>query len=131
MEQLLLKIIYDKNYEDELAYAFNLYKDDIDPMQFRMEAFSISNIFQASNCTNFSDIPEHLEPLHPTERARIPNLLSIAHPLLINPVTSWITERSFSVARRIKTWLCSTMATNLFNSVSILHLSLWTTKGSS
>ena len=88
MEQLLLKIIYDKNYEDELAYAFNVYKDDIDPMQFRTEAFSISSMFQGSSCTNFSDIPEHLEPLHPTKRARIPNLLSIAHLVLINPATS-------------------------------------------
>ena len=33
MEQLLLNIILDNIYEDELAYAFNVYKDDIDPMQ--------------------------------------------------------------------------------------------------
>ena len=33
MEQLLLNIILDNNYEDELAYVFNVYKDDIDPMQ--------------------------------------------------------------------------------------------------
>ena len=31
MEQLLLNIILDNNY-DELAYVFNVYKDDIDPM---------------------------------------------------------------------------------------------------
>ena len=31
MEQLLLNIILDNNYEDELAYVFNIYKDDIDP----------------------------------------------------------------------------------------------------
>ena len=29
MEQLLLNIILDNNYEDELAYVFNVYKDDI------------------------------------------------------------------------------------------------------
>ena len=33
MEQLLLNIILDNNHEDELAYMFNVYKDDIDPMQ--------------------------------------------------------------------------------------------------
>ena len=32
MEQLLLNIIHDKKYKDELAYAFNVYKDDIDLM---------------------------------------------------------------------------------------------------
>ena len=32
MEQLLLNIILDNIYEDELAYEFNVDKDDIDPM---------------------------------------------------------------------------------------------------
>ena len=66
MEQLLLNIILDNNYEDELAYVFNVYKDDIDPMQVQTEAFSMSTMFQGSNCKNFSDILEHLESLHQT-----------------------------------------------------------------
>ena len=32
MEQLLLNIILDNNYEDELAFVFNIYNDDIDPI---------------------------------------------------------------------------------------------------
>ena len=32
MEQLLLNTILNNNYEDELAYVLNVYKDDIDPM---------------------------------------------------------------------------------------------------
>ena len=66
MEQLLLNIILDNNYEDELAYVFNVYKDDIDPMQVQTEAFSMSTMFQGSNCKTFSDILEHLESLHQT-----------------------------------------------------------------
>ena len=46
MEQLLLNIIHDKNYEDGLAYVVNLFKDDIDPMQVRTEAFSMSACFK-------------------------------------------------------------------------------------
>ena len=67
MEQLLLKIILDNNYKDELAYVFNVYKDDIDFVQIQTEAFSMSIMFQGSNCKNFSDILEHLESLHPTK----------------------------------------------------------------
>ena len=101
MEQLLLNIILDNNYEDELAYVFNVYKDDIDPMQVQMEAFSMSTMFQGSNCKIFSDILdilEHLESLHPTKCALMPNLLTIVHLILINPATSWTPESSFSVA---------------------------------
>ena len=64
MEQLLLNIIHNKNYENELTYVFDVYKDDIDPMQVWVEAFSMSTMFQGSNCTNFSGILEHLESLH-------------------------------------------------------------------
>ena len=61
MEQLLLNIILNNNYKDELAYVFNVYKENIDPMQVQREAFSMSTMFQGSNCKLFSDILEHLE----------------------------------------------------------------------
>ena len=61
MEQLLLNIIHDKNYEDEIEYMFNVYEYDIDPMQGRTEVFPMSTMCQGSNCTNFSDILEHLK----------------------------------------------------------------------
>ena len=96
---------------------FNAYKDDIDPMQFQTETFSMSIMIQGNNCKNFSDITEHLESLHPTKCALIPNLLTIVHLILINPATSCTPERSFSVARRIKTWLRSTMTTKRFNNL--------------
>ena len=44
MEQLLLNIILDNNYEDELAYVFNVYKDDIDPMQVQTVSFSMHHV---------------------------------------------------------------------------------------
>ena len=121
MDQLLLHHS-DKNYEDNLAYVFNVYKDDIDPMQVRTEAFSMSTMFQGSNCANFSVILERLESLHSTKHALIPNLLTIVHLILINPATICTTEKSFSVARRIKTWLRSTMKNKRFNNLSILSI---------
>ena len=120
MEQLLLNIILDNSYEDELAYVFNVYKNDIDPMQVQTEAFLMSTMFQGSNW--FSDILEHLESLHPTKCALIPNLLITVHLILINPATSCTPERSFSVARRIKTLLRSIMTTKRFNNLSILSI---------
>ena len=65
-------------------------------------------MFQGSNCTNFSDILEHLECLHTTKRPQIPKILTIVHLILINPGTSCTPERSFSVVQRIKTWCRST-----------------------
>ena len=120
MEQPLLNIILDNNYEDKLV--FNVYKDNIDPMQVPTEAFSKSTLFQGSNCKTFSDILECLESLHTTKCALIPNLLTTVHIMLINPATSCTPERSFSVARRIKTLLRSVMTTKRFNNLSILSI---------
>ena len=53
------------------------------PWKFR-QAFSMFTVFQGSNCKSFSDILEHLESLHPTKFALIPNLLTTAHLILIN-----------------------------------------------
>ena len=106
----------------QLAYAFNIYRDDIDLMQVPTESFSMSTMFQGSNCMNFYDILEHLEYLHPTKCALIPNLLTIVHLILLNPATSCSREISFSVARRIKLWLCSTITTKRYNNLSILSI---------
>ena len=122
MEQLLLNIILGNNYEDEVAYVFNVYKDDIDPIQVQMEAFSRSTIFPGSNCKNFSDILEYLESFHPTKCALIINLLTMVYLILINPATPCNPERSFSFDRRIKTWLCSRMTTKRFNNLPILSI---------
>ena len=81
-----------------------------------MRVFQVS-VFQGSNCTNCSDIHEHLESLHTTKRAIIPKLLTIVHLILINPATFCTSERSFSVARRIKAWLRSMMTTKRFNNL--------------
>ena len=118
----MLNIILENNYEDELAYVFNVYKDNIDTMQVQTEAFSMSTMLQGSNCKKFSDILEHLESLHPTKCALIANILTNVHLILINPATSCTPERSFLVARRIKTWLRSTITTKRFNNLSILSI---------
>ena len=122
MEQLLLKIIHGDNYEDELKYVSRVYKDDINPAQVQTEAFCLSTIFQDIDCENFSDVLKHLESLDKIKFALIPNLLTIVHLILINPATSCTPERSFSVARRIKTWLRATMTTKRFNNLAILSV---------
>ena len=41
--------------------------------------------------------------------------------LLINPATSVTSGRSFSMARRVKTWLRANMKQQRFNNVALLH----------
>ena len=121
LEQLLLNIINESNYDSELEYVKNIYKDDIDTAQIKTEAFSMSTMFKETSCANFFDIFAHLQSLHPTKLKLIPNIITIVQLILINPATSCTPERSFFNARRLKTWLRSTMTTKRFNNLAILY----------
>ena len=54
-------------------------------------------------------------------RLLLPNAMIVIQLLLINPATSATPERSFSVARRIKAWLRSSMTLSRFNALSFLN----------
>ena len=51
----------------------------------------------------------------------MPNIVNLSKLLLVNPATSAIAERSFSLALRLKTWIRSTMLPSRLNAIAILH----------
>ena len=55
-------------------------------------------------------------------RLQIPNLVKLIELLLVNPAASCTPERSFSTARRLKTWLRSNMTNKRFNFLSISNI---------
>ena len=57
----------------------------------------------------------------PEERRLIGEVVIICKLLHVNPATSACTERSFSMARRLKTWLRSNMKQARFNNLAILY----------
>ena len=54
------------------------------------------------------------------ERLLIKNVITVLKIVLVDAATSATPERSFSLARWVKTWLRSTMSQKRFNSLSIL-----------
>ena len=120
MEQLLVNIINGKNFETELDYIVKCYGDDIDQLQIRTEAYTLQTMFKDMPCTTFANMLEHIKSLHSSKRALIPNIITVFKLIIINPATSCTPERSFSTARRLKTWLRSTMTAKKFNNIAIL-----------
>lgn len=51
-----------------------------------------------------------------------PNLYKLLQVALTIPITSASCERSFSVMRRIKTWLRNSMRNDRFSNLSLLHI---------
>ena len=71
------------------------------------------------NC--FDDILAKIKQLSEAEKCMITEIVTLCKLLLVNPATSAAGERSFSSARRLKTWLRSTMTQTRFSNLTILN----------
>ena len=105
-----------------LASLHEMYGDEIDMDALEVEA----NVFRAimSNCRVgcFKDVYNKIKTCPESEKELIPNIMRIIKLLLINPATSCSPERSFSTARRLKSWLRSTMTSQRFNGLALLNV---------
>ena len=78
-------------------------------------------MFDEGQLQHFKDVYTLLKEVGYSQLSLISNTITICKLLLVNPASTATAERSFSVARRIKTWMRSNMLALRLNSVSILH----------
>ena len=69
----------------------------------------------------FEDIIVKIKELLTPERKMINEVITVCKLVLVNPATSAAGKKSFSTARRLKTWLCSTMTQERFSNLTILN----------
>lgn len=120
LEQLLLKGIENQSYNEELATLRKVYCDDVDTTSLEMELQMLKTVSKGENPQHAADIFKIMRN-HKDEMKLMPNVVKIANLLLVNGATTATPERSFSTARRLKTWLRSTMSQRRFNSLAILN----------
>lgn len=75
----------------------------------------------AKNCIN-KEIVNLNDILSTIDYNMFPNLYKLLQAALTIPISSASCERSFSVMRRINTWIRSTMSNDRFSNLSILHI---------
>ena len=78
-------------------------------------------MFESLKPVHFGDSVEKLKTISPYERVIINNVITIIKILLTTGATSATPKKSFSLARRVKTWLRSSMTQKRFNALAILH----------
>ena len=120
MEMLLLKAIAGDEVCDEINWMKSKYFDDVNTFALETELLVFKQIF-TEKVNHFDDILKVLQQTPSESLLLFPNVMTVIQLLLVNPATSATSERSFSVARRIKTWLRVTMAQSRFNALSFLH----------
>ena len=69
----------------------------------------------------FDNIIVEIKELLTPERKMINEVIAVCKLILVIPATSAAGERSYSTARRLKTWLRSTMTKERFRNLKILN----------
>ena len=71
---------------------------------------------------NIVDIKDYVLSLSQTERGLISEVITVLSLIVVVPSTNAISERSFSVVRKVKTYLQSTMGQQRLNHLLLLHV---------
>ena len=121
VEQLLLKSIVKDDISMELKDLEVDFGGDFNAIQLESELHFLPTIFGHSLPTDFREICEHLQNIEREKRPMIRNIWKIVRIVLTSGATSATPERSFSMQRRIKTWIRSTMGQKRYNSLAILN----------
>ena len=121
LESLLLGAINSSDTSSEISYIQDQYSDDI-RMEYLIPQLDILNVLMDGEKVQcFSDILKAVKALDSANRSMINEVVKICVLINVNPATSASGERSFSTARRIKSWLKAKMSQKRFNHVSLLN----------
>lgn len=117
LESILLK-------EDDIAEHIEYVKKNYDEVNTsnlvcQLDVFNLLMKGCPRKC--FKDVLGRIQELSFGEKDLISEIVTICVLINVNPATSATGERTFSMARRVKTWLRSTMTQKLFNSIALLH----------
>ena len=120
IERLLIKTINSEPCETELE-ALNKYKDDFNVLALPAELLTLRTIFANEKVSCFEEIKNKIKTeTSEAKRILIGKVIKLMKLVLVGAATSATPEPSFSLARRSKTWLRSTMSQKRFNALAIL-----------
>ncbi|CAB3978649.1 zinc finger MYM-type 1-like [Paramuricea clavata] len=85
----------------------------------QLEIFKV--LMKEKKLEYFAEVLDAVKNLDHNTQQMINEVLTICKLLLVNPATSATGERSFSTARRIKTWLRANMSQRRFSHLAILN----------
>ena len=121
LEQLLLKGIENQAYHEELIALNKYYPGDVDSTSLPAELQILKTICNGENPSYAQEIFDIMKSQRDNLKL-MPNITKIAKLLLVNGATTATPERSFSTARRLKSWLRTSMKQKRFNSLAILNI---------
>ena len=120
LESSMLKSLEGEDTENERKYIDIMYNEELSCHSLTNEVGTPKVILNGNIVEYFDDILKCVKGQQ-HQLMMIPNIVNLLKLLLVNPATSVSAERSFSLARRLNTWMRSTMLSSPLNAMAILH----------
>ena len=115
IEQTLLKGVVGLDVDQHINMLQTIYKDEFDYIQLKSQLLQLSSSLklklQFNILLTIKGLIRHLQELNPAKKAPLSQVFQLAQHCLVMPASNAVSERSFSVLRRIKTYLRNTKET--------------------
>ena len=121
IEQLLLDAANGQVTDERLSSVCDFFREDIDRERLRTQLLVLPELCKRQSVTKVGELKSHLVDLGLSAYmfSEVQTLLKLFYVI---PGSSATAERSFSVMRRIKNYLRTTMTSQRLNSVMLLHV---------
>lgn len=126
LESLLCKVANQGDYSAELQEVVSFYGDDVNEVelttQLQILSAKFAKDFQPDSPYTLKMVLSFLRDLSAGQRIFYKQVCNVARLVIVIPSTNAASERSFSVMRRIKNYLRSTMTQARLNHLMILNV---------
>ena len=103
-----------------------IYKDEFDYIQLKSQVLTLSSSLKLKLQSNMpltmKGLIRDMQELNPGMKALLSQVFQLAQYGLVMPTSNAVSERSFSVLKRIKTYLRNTMTQNKLNHKMCLNI---------
>ena len=105
----------------ELHFLGTNYGEDVDVRTFNVQLEIFMVFIKDGEFACLDDILAKIKQLSEAEKCILSEIRTLCKLFFVNSATSAAGERSFSSARRLKTWLRSTMTQTRFSNLTMLN----------
>ena len=116
-----MKAAKQEDYSTEIQEVLSFYGDDFQETDLNTQLQIFGTKFIGESCS-LKDILAFLRGLSDGQRTFFQQVCRVAQLIIVMPATNAASERSFSVLRRIKSYLRSTMTQQRLNHLMILNI---------
>ena len=127
LEELILKASTGCEYDTQLDFVCEFYKDDISKFQLQAQLPLFNAVMtekHKSDLANLTieDVIKSVQGVPNEQRVALSNVWILLKLLLVMPATNASSERTFSALWRVKTYLRTTMTQERLNNLMVLHV---------